>query len=456
MGSLKDILDTIDDTLMDLKSVSKDVVSTARNSKGSSLSSRASEGVLQFPVIVSSSIDIDTAQMVSKALERNYATFAQLVFSMSPTLRYHENVSGVEYLNKFHQNNPNLLDIKIDLKESVTVSLNESVDYDKFETDQYVVLSAIYEGATGTIVANNKEQAIDLMEHVRHDVLNKKYTPKSDIIYNFKDKKLNEKYNNIVTEDLAADKFKYQKEKDAKDFEYKKKQDNIRNTSTTLFKDVLKDNDVKKSNELIATTLHLTVKLVNDQNEFVGTMDFIIGIKAYMHLVKSNEMIKNMVSACVNNDKIFNFLRWTTGEISFFKDFVFNIKGIKNDISDMGRGGSHWWTTLKNRQQLAKIGSSILSKNGVIPNATIVISAEEVEYIRTEYGYDLKNKYFMDKIMKEYFLLGFVIVDSSAQLVHFLFDGDTDTQTVSFSGLEKANVNSERTFREMLKTMNRI
>jgi len=437
MGTLRDVLDAIGDLKKNASEVGRDVSKLKRSS--SSISSRASEGILQFPVIVSSSIDVETAQMTSKALERNYATFAQVVFSMSPTLKYHDGVNATEYLRQFHQNNPNIFDIELNLEENAIRFLNESVNYMKIKDDSYEILSATYEGSTSTIRAQNKEQAIDLMEHVRHDILNRKYTPKSEVIYKFKDSAISEKHNKIVTE----------ASKDEDEYKFDKK-------NIELFKNVLTDNDVKKSNELVATTLHLRIKLINDNGEYVGTMDFIVGIKAYMHLVKSSEMIKNMTSACVNNDKIFNFLRWTTGEISFFKDFLFNVKEIKSDISDMSKGASSWWTTLKHRKALSTIGNSVLSKKGIIPNATIVISAEEVEYIRTEYGYDLKDIQFINKIMREYFLLGFVIVDSSAQLVHFYFDKDRDVQTVSFSALEKTNVNSERTFREMLKTMNRI
>ena len=58
--------------------------------------------------------------------------------------------------------------------------------------------------------------------------------------------------------------------------------------------------------------------------------------------------------------------------------------------------------------------------------------------------------------MSEYFLLGFVIVDSSAQIAHFLYEDQTNFQTVTFSALEKSSVNDERKFKEMLKVVNRM
>ena len=46
---------------------------TVKRNNFSSLSAKASEGILQFPMIVSDSISYETATMISKACERSYA-----------------------------------------------------------------------------------------------------------------------------------------------------------------------------------------------------------------------------------------------------------------------------------------------------------------------------------------------------------------------------------------------
>ena len=218
---------------------------------------------------------------------------------------------------------------------------------------------------------------------------------------------------------------------------------------------MLKDNDVKKANELVATTMHARIHMLNKNNEPIGVQDFMIGIKGTMHPVKSEEMISNMVAACKNNNRVFNFLRWTTGEISFFKDFWLGLNDMKRDISNESKGASRWWIALKNRRALARVQANALFKDRLLPNATIVLTAEEAELIKVNYGYDVMNPYFMKKIMEAYFLLGFVIVDSASQIAHFYFDGSQDFESVSFSGLEKENTRDERKFKEMLKVINR-
>lgn len=458
MGVFRDMFDIAKDA--NVKGELKDRVNTKVYS---SVSKRASEGTLQFPVLTSKAIDIETMQIITKALERNYATFVQVAVSMSSIMDVTEYKNAASFLKQFHQNTG----IKFDYKDAINMAAES---YSAIENDNLVILGAVYEGSTTKIVATNKEQLIDLMEDVRTDILNHKYTPKVETIYNFSNPELSKKYNGkfnkafeakddvdnkITSTDLSAAKLKMEYDK----FEYQKlndERDAVNSVhSNMLPSNVLKDNDVKKANELIATTLHIRLKLSNKDGIDAGTLDFIIGVKCTMHPIKSEEVISNMVMACRNNNKAFNFLRWTTGEISFFKDFLFNIKETKDDVVSRSKGASPWWITLKRRRALAKIKDATFSKKRLLPNATIVLSMEEVEMIKSEYGYDLFNPLFTNKIMETFFLLGIVVVDNSAQIAHFLFDGHTDFQSVSFSGLEKENSNNERKFKEMLKVINR-
>lgn len=507
MGAFKELMDVISD--LDIQDAAKDYQNTKRYS---SISKMASDGIMQFPVLVTRSLPIDTLQMITKALERNYATFVQVAITMNSTMDISQTKNPAEFVRKFHQNlsgkvfNPN------DLLESL------SGLYECFENDHLALISAVYEGSTGTIVAKNKEQLVDLMEHVCHDVLNDKYVPKSEVIYHFRNPELSAKYNSVTEakgkptsnssrnsvdhiriqerqldqnerqhrekllqqmqsekmhskiegRKIAAsiannratqqfnnsklsldwEKFDHQKEVDDRNFKH-------RFDDAVLAQNVLKDNDVKKANELVATTLHISVKQINEENEDVGIIDFIIGVKATMHPINTQEMVVNMVSACKNNNKAFNFLRWTTGEISFFKDFLFGVKEIKSDIVNRSAGASSWWLALKRRRALSKFKAAIFTNDRILPNASIVLSIEEVERIKSEYGYDLFTPVFIKKIMQTYFLLGFVIVDSSAQIAHFMFDGKDDFESVSFGGLEKENSADERKFKEMLKVINR-
>jgi hypothetical protein len=214
----------------------------------------------------------------------------------------------------------------------------------------------------------------------------------------------------------------------------------------------LADNDVKKANELVPTTLSVSLQ-VKDGQSFGGITNFVLGIKGLMHPVNSNDMISNLIDGYKSGNKFFNFIRWTTGEISFLKDLLFNVNGIKEDvIKKHTKGNSHWWSTLKRRRTLAKM-KNVFGGSKILPNVSIVCSMEEVAEMQDVYGMDLMEPKTVRRMMDRYFLLGFVVVDESQELCHFIFDGETNYQTLSFKGLEKEN-NNKNEFKEIYKMIN--
>ena len=214
----------------------------------------------------------------------------------------------------------------------------------------------------------------------------------------------------------------------------------------------LADNDVKKANELVPTTLSITLMTTKGDN-FGGNQNFVIGVKGIMHPVESNDMIGNLLDGYRSGNKFFNFIRWTTGEIAFIKDLLLNIDELKDDvIKKHTKGNSKWWTILKRRKAAASIKNR-LGKGKILPNATIVCSMEEVVELNDVYGLDLMNSGNVKKLMERYHLLGFAIVDESQELCYFIFDGETDFQALSFLGLEKEN-NSTNDFKEIYKMIN--
>jgi hypothetical protein len=221
-----------------------------------------------------------------------------------------------------------------------------------------------------------------------------------------------------------------------------------------LPRDVLKWTQTQKLNELMPTTL--VIKLVGSDKDsgLVVDREFILGVKTTLHPIDSDEMVDNLVAACQNKGVIFRFIKWTTGEISFFKDFLFNVKEIKDDVIKRSAGYSPWWIALKRRKTISTIKSWFSSKS-ILPNSTIVVSMEEVAYIKSQFGFDLTDVNFVNNIMETYFLLGFVIVDNSIQIAHFLFDGQSTFASHSFKGLEKEGERKDD-LKEMLKLVNRV
>jgi hypothetical protein len=76
MGILREILDT----LKDISSIKTDTMLGKKSY--SSISKRSLEGTLQFPTLVSKSLDIDTLQMITAST--SVCIFVQVVFFYEP------------------------------------------------------------------------------------------------------------------------------------------------------------------------------------------------------------------------------------------------------------------------------------------------------------------------------------------------------------------------------------
>lgn len=558
------ILKDISDTLRDAVDIAKEM--DIKLNKQTSIAKLSSAATLQFPVITSRSINVDTAQTVVKALERQYAMFIQMVISMNPYLDLEKDRNLQGYLRNIHQNNVGIMD----LKESAM-----SLYSDDFGR---TLLFSLNEGCNGQVLASNREQMFNPEEYLNNKILNNLYASKEislenamlnldyyykknpeiltekykptkkqikrerafkiknniplddDDLYdengNFsiekamdplpdfakeannkaKNSKINNSKNNVKPEDpnssyhqnnnydvepsnnkneqkqsnLKNKQFSHQKMMDRhkmrmdnanlelnkqklqqknqetenlineKKFKYELQKSKLDYQSKAMVK--LSDNDVKKCNELVPTTLSLTLQVKAGSN-FGGVSNFVIGVKGLLHPVNSDDMISNLLSGYKSGNKFFNFLRWSSGEIKFIKDLILNMDNIREDVvRKHAKNGSGWWSALKRRRNVAAL-RRIKGSGRILPNTTIVCSINEIDELKEAYGVDLMNPASIKKIMKTFFLLGFVVVDDSQELCHFIFDGENNYQVVSFNGLEKEN-NSKNDFKDIYKLIN--
>ena len=456
MSILKDVMDLIKDF------DAQDLERMLNTKKPTSISKAATEGTLQFPVLITRSLDISTLNTICSALERQFASFAQIAMTMDQTANIKEGGRG--YLRKFHQNTG----IKYDMNDLG----NDILAITKESGVTAVIESVTANGATLKVKVSNQEQLASVLESLELSSLNKKFNPKNLMVLEKSSKgpksitnnEIDQQFNvagNLAERDIVN--FNTPGSYNTTNTTHRIDEKINKNINQSSVKDrkvfnghnILRDNDVKKSNELVPTTMHIRVIIVNDANEAVDTVDFIVGVKAVMHPIKSEEMIENVYNACRQNGPFFNFIRWTTGEISFMKDLILRVNETKLDVYNRSSGASHWWMALKRRRNMSKIRNKVFLPGGLLPNASIVMTMEEVDYIKTRYGYNLMDERVVDKVMKEYFLLGFVIVDMAGEIAHFMFDGQTSYQSTTFDGLRRETSN-QNNINEVIKMANRL
>jgi hypothetical protein len=198
----------------------------------------------------------------------------------------------------------------------------------------------------------------------------------------------------------------------------------------------LLDREVKKSNDMTPFGIQVRLIAKNEKNEFFQYIDFVIGVKAIMHPVKSDDMINNIQRALQNKSLAFKLLRWTSGEISLFKNIILNIDEIKLDANVKG---NRWFPTLR-RLKKKKVGlHDLTTPHAVIPNATIAISSYEADYLENNMAINVRDASIAKRVMSNLFLVAFVIIDEATGTISILYDGDSAYQTYSLETLEREN-----------------
>ena len=468
----------------EILSILKEIRNNEDGSKntGKSIFRKAKPAILNFPVIVSETISLTDLNMINKALEREYATVTRLAMGLDDIIKSSDSRSPsnkIDYIKKFHTND-----------YTSAGKSNLSALHDLFEESLQISNNT-------EVIAYNKKSLIAEQLGLNMKSLNS-FTDNNRPNYLFSEAKIKTSSSEVTSNGISssstssdsstrkwdaggANGGKKGNNSTSKSYAHNQGSTVVNNTdrstrtdrrieteysTKTEFNDYSKqllDNDIKKANELIPTTLDITVyqEVSNgtpgSPSEII-TDHILLGIKCTSHKVNSNEMIENLIAAIERKKSFFNFIRWTTGEIKFFKDYLLCLDNIKKEALHSREKGNavSWFRGLRNRSLIAKIRSTFNLKNQLIPNCTIVISMDEVDYVRNKYNIDLLNRSKINQIMNEYFLIGFVVVDNSQEIVHFNFDGFTATQSFSYNALERENRNQGNDIKSLVSLMSKF
>lgn len=378
----------------------------------------ANDATLQFPCIMTNTIDAPTAITACRMMERVYAAFTQSWLSLHPVIDISIDRNPIQFLKKFHQNvkwekvETRLLD------EPEVETLLEGVisqDYKLFmsKDNSYGIFFNATDKYTGAMLESFTNGMKDYLSD---------YDTKG--MYEALDSDVAQAALNGTLARAELDK----RRADA---------GIMRDTGSVAAAPKLQDRDVKKSNDMLPYAMEVRLMAVNDKNEFVQWLTFVIGVKTVMHIVRSDDMIANL-TAVLQNRSLFNkLLRWTSGEISLFKNILLDLDNLKYDAIARADKRSPFFGTLK-RLKEKKIGiHSGTVPHGIIPNSTIAITEYEVEEIKKSVGMDLADPRIARSVMKKLFLMTFIIINNGANLIDVLYDGANEFQTFTLETLER-------------------
>lgn len=449
MGYLDDI-STIARGIQNIKDVAKPEQRT-------SIARGALNGTLQFPCLVSDAIPIDMAATISRSFERVYASFVQTYLSLNNTIDISVDKNPSAFLQKIHKN-IKLESTELDLYKEYCNADLEDAEYDH-------MMERIYDGTTKAYYNANENVMITFNFSDKFDsaIFESNKTMMEESLAHIDFTPFPNIGNSPFYEALPPDEDKFQQ--DILTHQAKKSIDNNSISAADKLKlmngdklrvPVLSDMDVKKSNDMQPFVMQVRLMAVNSQQEFVQFMDFLVGIKVVLHNIKSDDMIKNLQNVLQNNGALFNFIRWTTGEKSLFKDLILRINDVKLDVANKSKGASPWWITLKRLKETSRAQAALFSKYQIVPNSTIVISSYDADAIKQNYGYSVRDPRFAKKIMTALFLMNFAIIDEGTRTVEILYDGETAFQTYALETLERElNISSNKLGKELTRMISR-
>ena len=410
---------------------------------------------LIFPVFCSNNISIENSVMVSKAIERKCVTMMQMLFS---AMQISDAKNAIDYISKFHGN----LDASLDDVASLTV-------------DDYVDMINKYASTQEHAVFNDAKAWQQLSESVK----NFNYTLPEDInensLNNYRVDHMGNSINiSVIREDTTSDlqkEIKNQQKLAKRIAKANKKFSKLTNNLRTAYRydrldyrqmksmnDMERERvfttDIKKANELVPTMM-----VVNFYNAQTGLYtSAVIGIKAKLYPLDSMDIVNRLMLKNKDNQGFHNFIRATTREISFWKDFVFAVDKAKIDALGVRRGStSKIWKVLERRALFGKYKRMIGAGNESAAISSLVVSKEDVETLKKEYNINIEKAAVIRPIMESYSLMCCVIIDEGIESAKFIFDtGHDEYETLSFSHLERdAQDNSYKKIVNLMTKMSR-
>lgn len=473
MGPLKKVLSLMD---LDFDELKRGITGTISGTSStgfkmnSNIAKEAKGLTAVFPVLVSESVSVEQAQMIAKAAERKYVTMFQMLFAASQIT---DAKSAQSYLKKFHNNITSSLDLS-DMTVDDVIDFANKLDE---EVQTTALTNARITEATKAVLedlAFNENYTKVLAENLNSVSLNN-YKVKT-VFGDYKATQVSEANDDYYTVEDRSDSTEWEGRDDNTGNVYKQRTNTTsrrtpitaRDRAATL-KDknaTLKDKadiiskqivttDIKKANEATPSLMIINFVTQADgrDNEIVNTA--VIGVKCVIHYIPSSEMMNRMVLKNTDRRGLLNFIRATTGEIQFFRDFLFAIDRAKIDaVAKTNKGSnSRIWKMLEIRANRAKMNTTARADNAACAAITmLVLSKAEVDIIKQSYRLDLSKASTMLSVMKGYNFIGVAVIDEVNEKVDFLYDdGTKNFETISFMSLEREQGAGE--YKKMINTL---
>lgn len=378
---LSDIINVYDNVTADDFSLDKLLPTQSGGYKSfKSINSATKDLVLTFPVMFSRNMELATAELIARALEAKYANLVKMLLT---AMAITNATDAIDYVKNIHSN----------------MQFNNGIDVDDYLT-------------INNKLANESGAMTMFTPGIKAVYENYKHSLKHSLPIT----------NQIISEaDSKRGDSKSSKSKDDKPGSIKFDQDKL-----------------DKANQQMP--LMMKVNFISKATGRPITTSAYLGIKCKLFDVTGLDIIQRIVSKNSSAISLFNFIRATSQEIGFWRDFVFALSKAKVDAISNARNGSSskMWKALEQRATKSKLNQFFRQKNDATAITSLLVTTDEVEELKKNNDIDLSRSNVARKIMSDYNLLCIGIVDETTESVALIFDtGDDEYELVRFKSLKK-------------------
>ena len=501
---VKDIVDILTD-LKDFDEVQFINNANARRSF-KSITSATKDLILTFPVMVSTDIEPDNAIMIAKAQEKKMASLLHILFT---AISVGSNEDVYDYVRKFHTNvgsMNNTLDGYADAFDKLATTFGES--YDATLKIDHEVLNTVLEElkeSNYTLPDNVNESSLEsykivpgyrtgykdmIIQEARYNNGDVSFDNERDAASWIAQRGLPADYdiNNLDTDYPDGSRFpdgtpanretrshvrtaftyvntsvtpnetiqrridQGPKGKDMSPVDMAKYMESI----TKAHNAVVLNNEYKKANELQPTMMVVNF-MKKDKNDEGYINTAVIGIKCKIYPITSADIVNRISGKLQDKSFLTNFVRATTNEIAFFRDFLFAVDQAKFDAKSYGKNASSnkLWKVLERRSTKSKFRRSLKMYNDATAISTLVMSENDSEYLKKVHSIDILDVSRARKIMDAYNFMCLVVANQSTEVASFLYDtGDDTYEMIPFSGLEREA--SDNSYKKMVNLLSKV
>lgn len=254
---------------------------------------------------------------------------------------------------------------------------------------------------------------------------------------------------NRVNDDIGRNRYKAGFENDKQYAEYMKNMAEFHNKAVL-------NNEYKKANELQPTMMVINfMRHSEESGDSINTA--VIGIKAKIYPVSSADICNRISGKLDDKNVLTNFVRATTNEIAFFRDFLFAIDNAKMDAMSYGKKATSnkLWKVLERRSQKSKFRRSLRMYNDATAITTLVLSENDAEYLKKVHNVDILNVSKARKILDAYNFMCICVLNQSTEVASILYDtGDDTYEMIPFSGLEREA--SDNSYKKMVNLLSKV